>query len=70
MFCPLDRYWKIWKTFCIVEDLKVNIITDNNLFKKPNIVVFCTELDLYYLKTQYQYSAMEFYPTAKVVKPP
>lgn len=51
MFHPLERYSKIWKKFCLVEDLKVNIITCNNLFKKPN-VVFCTELDLQYLKTQ------------------
>lgn len=50
MFHPLERYSKIWKKFCLVEDLKVNIITCNNLFKKPN-VVFCTELDLQYLKT-------------------
>lgn len=51
MFHPLERYSKIWNKFCLVEDLKVNIITCNNLFKKPN-VVFCTELDLQYLKTQ------------------
>lgn len=55
-FCPLERYWKIWKKFCFVEDLKVNIVTYNNLFKKPNVVVFCTELDLHYLKTQTQIS--------------
>lgn len=43
---------KIWKKFCLVEDLKVNITTYKNLHKKPNVLFFCTELDLHYLTTR------------------